>query len=52
MKVEEIAEAAAKLPPDYAAGLPHSRRAAPITLRSSTLLRVNSVASPAARLLN
>ena len=36
MKVEEIAEAVAKLPPDRlaasAVGLPHSRRAAPITL--------------------
>jgi hypothetical protein len=56
MKVEEIAEAVAKLPPDQlarsAAGLPHSTRAAPITPRSSTLLRLNSVASPAARLLN
>jgi hypothetical protein len=51
-----IAEAVAKLPPDQlaasAAGSPHSRRAAPITLRSSTLLRLNSVASLAARLLN
>jgi hypothetical protein len=56
MKVEEIAEAVAKLPPDQ---LARFRRwftafdaAAPITPRSSTLLRLNSVASPAARLLN
>jgi hypothetical protein len=48
MKVEEIAEAVAKLPPDQ---LARFRRwftafeaAAPITLRSSTLLRLNSVA--------
>ena len=40
MKVEEIAEVVAKLPPDqlarFAAGSPHSRRAAPTTPRSST----------------
>jgi hypothetical protein len=35
-----------------AAGSPRSRRAAPITPRNSTLLRLNSAASPAARLLN
>jgi hypothetical protein len=55
MKVEEIAEAVAKLPPDppaSAAGSPHLRRATPITLRNWTLLRLNSAASPAARLLN
>ena len=52
MKVEDIAEAVAKLPPDQ---LARFRRwftafeaAAPITLRSSTLLPLNSVASPAA----
>ena len=56
MKVEEIAEVVAKLPPDQladsAAGSPHSRRAAPTTPRSSTPLRPNLVASPATRLLN
>ena len=56
MKVEEIAEVVAKLPPDqlarFAAGSPHSRRAAPTTPRNSTPLRPNLVASPAARLLN
>ena len=52
MKVEEIAEAVAKLPPDQASagGSPHSRRAAATT--SSTPLRLNLVASPAVRLLN
>jgi hypothetical protein len=56
MKVEEIAEAVAKLPPDQLARFrrcsPRSRRAAPITPRNSTLLRLNSAASPAARFLN
>jgi hypothetical protein len=55
MKVEDIAEAVAKLPPDQLSRFrrcsPHSKRAA-ITLRSSTLLRLNSVASLAERLLN
>ena len=56
MKVEEIAEAIAKLPPDQlapsVAGSPHSRRAAAITPRSSTPPRPNLAASLAARLLN
>jgi hypothetical protein len=56
MKVEEIAEAVANLPPDQlaasAAGSSHSRRAEPITPRSSIPLRLNSAASPAARSLN
>ena len=56
MKVEEIAEVVAKLPPDqlarFPAGSPHSRRAALTMPRSSTPLRPNLVASPAARLLN
>ena len=56
MKVEEIAEAVVKLPPDQ---LARFRRwftafeaAVPITPRSSTPLRLNSAASSAARLLN
>ena len=57
MKVEEIAEAIAKLPPDQlnvasVAGSPHSRRAAPITPRSSTPLRPNLAASLAVCSLN
>jgi hypothetical protein len=51
MKVEEIAEVVAKLPPDQ---LARFRRwfTAPTTPRSSTPLRPNLVASPAARSLN
>jgi hypothetical protein len=46
MKVEEIAEAVAKLPPDQyspasAGGSPRSKGAAPITPRNSTPLRAN-----------
>jgi hypothetical protein len=56
MKVEEIAEAVAKLPLDQLARFRRWFTAfeagAPITPRNSTLLRLNSAASPAARLLN
>ena len=56
MKVEEIAEVVAKLPPDQLARFRrwfmHSRQATPTTPRNSTPLRPNLVASPAARLLN
>jgi hypothetical protein len=55
MKVEEIAEAIANLPPDQLARFRRWFTAfeagAPITPRSSTPLRLNLVASPAARLL-
>jgi hypothetical protein len=56
MKVEEIAEAVAKLPPDQ---LARFRRwftafeaAVPTTSRSSTPLRPNLAASPPMRFLN
>jgi len=56
MKVEEIAEAVAKLPLDQLARFRRWFTAfeagASITPRNSTLLRLNSAASPAARLLN
>jgi hypothetical protein len=55
MKVEEIAEAVAKLPPGQLARFRRWFTAfedAPITLRSSTPVRLNSVASPAVRLLS
>jgi hypothetical protein len=56
MKVEEIAEAVAKLPLDQLARfrrwVHRVRAGAPITPGNSTLLRLNSAASPAARLLN
>jgi hypothetical protein len=56
IKVEEIAEAVAKLRPDQlarsAVGSLHSRRAAPTAPMSSTPLRLNLAASPAALSLN
>jgi hypothetical protein len=56
MKVEEIAEVVAKLPPDQLARFRRWFTAfeagAPTTPKSSTPLRPNLVASPAARLLN